>query len=234
LNFGLLDRWAGAGTNTTSRSHQTIITMRLNAAALLLAASAVTGVSAFTASSSSGRTRTLVVGHRLHATSAAAPSVVPDSATKTTTDPLLIRAAKGQATERTPVWMMRQAGRHIKEYRDLVKKYPTFRERSEIPDVAVEVSLQPWRNYQTDGCILFSDILTPLPGMGVDFTIDEKLGPIMEPIRSYEEAKKVSCGGADCFALPCFACPPYLERSADTFSCCTMIHLLLLLSRNHP
>jgi hypothetical protein len=177
----------------------------------------------FTASSSSGRTRTLVVGHRLHATSAAAPSVVPDSATKTTTDPLLIRAAKGQATERTPVWMMRQAGRHIKEYRDLVKKYPTFRERSEIPDVAVEVSLQPWRNYQTDGCILFSDILTPLPGMGVDFTIDEKLGPIMEPIRSYDEAKKVSVVIADCpcIAMLCFAllARRILYNALLTYSC---------------
>jgi uroporphyrinogen decarboxylase len=87
--------------------------------------------------------------------------------------------------------MMRQAGRHIKEYRDLCKEYPTFRQRSEIPEVAVEVSLQPWRNYQTDGCILFSDILTPLPGMGLEFTIDEKLGPVMDPIRSYDDAKKV-------------------------------------------
>ena len=64
---------------------------------------------------------------------------------KKTQDPLLIRAARGEKVERTPVWMMRQAGRHIKEYRDLCKKYPTFRERSEIPEVAVEVSLQPWR-----------------------------------------------------------------------------------------
>ena len=67
-------------------------------------------------------------------------------------------------------------GSHIAEYRDLCKKWPTFRERSEIPEVAVEVSLQPWRNYKTDGCILFSDILTPLPGMGIEFTIDEKVG----------------------------------------------------------
>ena len=108
-----------------------------------------------------------------------------------TVDPLLIRAARGEKTERVPVWMMRQAGRHIKEYRDLCKKYPTFRERSEIPDVAVEVSLQPWRNYQTDGCILFSDILTPLPGMGVDFDIDEKVGPVVTPMRTYEDAKKM-------------------------------------------
>ena len=52
------------------------------------------------------------------------------------------------------------------EYRELVKKYPTFRERSEIPEVATEISLQPWEAYGVDGCILFSDILTPLPGMG--------------------------------------------------------------------
>jgi len=103
--------------------------------------------------------------------------------------PLLIRAALGEETERTPVWMMRQAGRHIAEYRELCKKYPTFRQRSEIPEVAAEVSLQPVRNYNTDGCILFSDILTPLPGMGCDFQIDEKLGPVMDPVRSWDDVK---------------------------------------------
>lgn len=129
---------------------------------------------------------------RLH--SAAVSEDVTPSASKDDgeqKDPLLIRAARGEKTERTPVWMMRQAGRHIQEYRDLCKEYPTFRQRSEIPEVAVEVSLQPWRNYQTDGCILFSDILTPFPGMGCDFTIDEKLGPIMEPIRNWDDMKKV-------------------------------------------
>lgn len=88
---------------------------------------------------------------------------------------------------------MRQAGRHIAEYRELTKKYPTFRQRSEIPDVAVEVSLQPWRNYGTDGCILFSDILTPLPGMGCEFEIDEKLGPVMaSPIRSWDALETIT------------------------------------------
>lgn len=127
---------------------------------------------------------------RSAAPSTDATSTVSASATK---DPLLIRAARGEKTERTPVWMMRQAGRHIKEYRDLCKEYPTFRMRSEIPEVAVEVSLQPWRNYKTDGCILFSDILTPLPGMGCEFTIDEKVGPLMEPCRSWDDIKKVCC-----------------------------------------
>jgi len=71
--------------------------------------------------------------------------------------------------------MMRQAGRHMAAYRELVKKYPTFRERSEIPEVSTQISLQPWQAYKTDGVILFSDILTPLPGMGVEFTIEEKV-----------------------------------------------------------
>jgi len=105
---------------------------------------------------------------------------------------LLIRAALGEEVERTPVWMMRQAGRHMKCYRDLCKKYPTFRQRSEITDVAVEISLQPYKAYQTDGCILFSDILTPLPGLGMDFVIDEKLGPVMsEPIATWDDLKKM-------------------------------------------
>jgi hypothetical protein len=81
-------------------------------------------------------------------------------------EPLLLRAARGEKLERTPVWMMRQAGRHMQCYRDLVKQYPTFRERSEIPEVSTEISLQPFEAYGVDGCILFSDILTPLPGMG--------------------------------------------------------------------
>jgi len=127
--------------------------------------------------------------------SSAAPTADADADAKSddekTKDPLLIRAARGEEVERTPVWMMRQAGRHMQVYRDLCKDYPTFRQRSEIPDVAVEVSLQPWRAYQTDGCILFSDILTPLPGMGVEFDIDEKVGPVVEPMRTWDSIKKM-------------------------------------------
>jgi len=102
---------------------------------------------------------------------------------------------------------MRQAGRHIAEYRDLCKKWPTFRERSEIPEVAVEVSLQPWRNYKTDGCILFSDILTPLPGMGVEFDITEKIGPVVEPMRTWDSIKKVRLIGLALYCVcVCMLC----------------------------
>jgi uroporphyrinogen decarboxylase len=139
-------------------------------------------------------TATKASSSRLHSATAAEAVAASSSSASARKDPLLIRAARGEKVERTPVWMMRQAGRHIKEYRDLCEKYPTFRQRSEIAEVAVEVSLQPWRNYQTDGCILFSDILTPLPGIGADFVIDEKRGPIMTPMRSWDDIKKVSPG----------------------------------------
>ncbi|NEO01678.1 MAG: uroporphyrinogen decarboxylase [Moorea sp. SIO3I7] len=102
--------------------------------------------------------------------------------------PYLLRAARGEKLERPPVWMMRQAGRYMKVYRDLRDKYPSFRERSENPDIAIEISLQPWKAFRPDGVILFSDILTPLPGIGIDFDIVESKGPIInQPIRTQEQ-----------------------------------------------
>ena len=99
--------------------------------------------------------------------------------------PHLLRAACGEKVDRPPVWMMRQAGRYMKAYRELRDKYPSFRDRSEIPEVAVEVSLQPWKAFQPDGVILFSDIVTPLPGLGIEMDIAEGKGPIIEsPIRT--------------------------------------------------
>ncbi len=112
--------------------------------------------------------------------------------TVSTQIPYLLRAARGEKLDRPPVWMMRQAGRYMKAYRDLREKYPSFRERSEIPEVAIEVSLQPWRAFRPDGVILFSDIVTPLPGIGVDMDIAEGKGPIIyNPIRSLEQIEQL-------------------------------------------
>jgi len=106
--------------------------------------------------------------------------------------PYLLRVARGEILDRPPVWMMRQAGRYMKVYRDLRDKHPGFRERSENPDLAIEISLQPWYAFQPDGVIMFSDILTPLPGMGIPFDIIESKGPIIDPpIRSLEQIEKL-------------------------------------------
>jgi hypothetical protein len=170
-----------------------------------------------------------------------AAAAAPDAA-----DPLLIRAARGEAVERAPCWMMRQAGRYQAAYRELAIKHPSFRARSETTDLIVDISLQvrafvwggwldgwmlgrlqleggsglgetrsslvlikkpnrpnrthpadstptpktkqPFRSFRPDGVILFSDILTPLPAVGVPFEIDDTKGPLIDsPIRSMEQ-----------------------------------------------
>lgn len=100
------------------------------------------------------------------------------SATEGAKDPLLLRVARGEQAERTPVWLLRQAGRYMKEFRKYSDVLP-FRERSETADIAVELSLQPWRAYKPDGVIMFSDILTPLPALGIDFDVVKGKGPII-------------------------------------------------------
>lgn len=78
---------------------------------------------------------------------------------------------------------MRQAGRYMAAFREYSDRIP-FRERSETPDIAIELSLQPWRAFQPDGVIMFSDILTPLPALGIEFDVVKGKGPIIEvPIR---------------------------------------------------
>jgi len=97
---------------------------------------------------------------------------------------ILLRAARGETVERTPVWLMRQAGRYMSAFREYSTKIE-FRERSETPEIATELSLQPWRAFGVDGVIMFSDILTPLPAMGVEFDVVRGSGPVIpSPLRT--------------------------------------------------
>lgn len=109
---------------------------------------------------------------------------------------LLVRAARGEVTERTPVWLMRQAGRYMRAFREYSEKYP-FRMRSETPEIATELSLQCWRAFGVDGVIMFSDILTILPALGVEFDVVQGKGPAIsdtlrseERVAAYEAASK--------------------------------------------
>jgi len=78
----------------------------------------------------------------------------------------------------------------MKVYRELRDNHPSFRERSENPDLSYEISMQPFKAFQPDGVILFSDILTPLPGMGINFDIVESKGPLInDQIRSIKQVK---------------------------------------------
>lgn len=108
-----------------------------------------------------------------------------------TRDPLLLRVARGEEAERTPVWLMRQAGRYMADFRKFSDKL-SFRERSETADIAIELSLQPWLAFQTDGVIMFSDILTPLPALGIEFNMVKGKGPVISsPVRTLEDVKNL-------------------------------------------
>ncbi|KAG7643795.1 Uroporphyrinogen decarboxylase (URO-D) [Arabidopsis suecica] len=106
-------------------------------------------------------------------------TTVTERKVSATSEPLLLRAVKGEVVDRPPVWLMRQAGRYMKSYQTLCEKYPSFRDRSENADLVVEISLQPWKVFKPDGVILFSDILTPLSGMNIPFDIVKGKGPII-------------------------------------------------------
>lgn len=99
-------------------------------------------------------------------------------------DHLLVRAALGERTERPPVWLMRQAGRHIPEYREIRNDY-TFKEAITTPDVAERITLLPWELYEPDGLVIYSDILTALEPLGIEYHIESGVGPVIEnPIES--------------------------------------------------
>ena len=95
------------------------------------------------------------------------------------TVPLIVRAARCEAVARTPVWLMRQAGRYLPEYKQ-VRARVTFEEAIADADVAAELTLQPVRRFGVDGAVVFSDIMAPLGAMGVQVAFAP--GPVLEPL----------------------------------------------------
>ena len=98
---------------------------------------------------------------------------------------LLLRALLREKTERTPVWIMRQAGRYLPEYRKVREQAGDFMSVCSNPDLACEVTLQPLRRYKLDAAILFSDILTIPDAMGLGLYFETGEGPKFErPVRT--------------------------------------------------
>jgi uroporphyrinogen decarboxylase len=100
----------------------------------------------------------------------------------TAPEPLFLRACRRQPVERTPVWMMRQAGRYLPSYR-AVRARHSFLEMCRTPELACEVTLQPIDQLGFDAAILFSDILITLPAMGLEVAFPEKGPVISSPVR---------------------------------------------------
>ena len=98
--------------------------------------------------------------------------------------PLVVRAARLEPVERTPVWFMRQAGRSLPGYREIRKRHSLF-EVCRQPELCAEVTLEPVRVHGVDAAVMFADIMLPVLGMGVDVELVENVGPVIErPIRT--------------------------------------------------
>ncbi len=102
-----------------------------------------------------------------------------------------VDAAVGRPTGIPPVWLMRQAGRYLPEYREVRRRLGFLELCADVPS-AVEVSMQPFARFGMDGVILFSDILIPLPPMGIEVRLDEGGPRLPRPVRTREDVSRVS------------------------------------------
>lgn len=112
---------------------------------------------------------------------------------KTLINDCFIRALLRQPVERTPVWMMRQAGRYLPEYRRVREQAGSFMKLCTTPELACEVTLQPLERFPLDAAILFSDILTIPDAMGLGLYFVEGEGPKFErPLRQADDIRKLA------------------------------------------
>jgi uroporphyrinogen decarboxylase len=108
-----------------------------------------------------------------------------------------LRAARRRPVDATPIWLMRQAGRALPEYRRLRERYSLVDIVAQ-PDLCAEVTLQPVRRLQVDAAVMFADIMLPLQGMGVDFELVEHVGPVVaRPIRSPADVDRLATPGGE-------------------------------------
>src|SRR5699024_797348 len=91
----------------------------------------------------------------------------------------ILRAYRGEKTGHTPAWFMRQAGRSQKEYREIKKKHSLF-EITHQPELCAYVTRLPVEQYGIDAAILYKDIMTPLPAIGIDVEIKSGIGPVID------------------------------------------------------
>ncbi len=106
------------------------------------------------------------------------------------TDKPLLRVLAGEPVWPPPIWLMRQAGRYLAEFRAL-RAQADFLTRCTTPDIATEITLQPIRRYGMDGAILFSDILILPWAMGQSLQFVDGVGPVLEPIRSEADLRRL-------------------------------------------
>ncbi|MCI4326445.1 MAG: uroporphyrinogen decarboxylase [Thermoplasmata archaeon] len=109
----------------------------------------------------------------------------------------LLRALRGEPVDTTPIWLMRQAGRHLPGYRALRQQHGIL-EMARTPELAAEVTLEPMRTYDLDAGVVFADITLPFAGLGIDFRIDAGTGPVIQsPVRNAADIDRFHSFDAD-------------------------------------
>src|SRR5688500_20385610 len=106
---------------------------------------------------------------------------------------LIIQTAKAEYTTRTPVWLMRQAGRILPEYRKVRESAKEFKTLVKTPELATEVTIQPVDILGVDAAIIFSDILVIPEAMGLNYEMEEKKGPVFPKRITAAEIGRASC-----------------------------------------
>ncbi len=111
------------------------------------------------------------------------------------TKPKLLRVLSGESVDPAPVWLMRQAGRYLPEYRETRKRAGGFLDLCFNPELAAEVTLQPIRRFGFDAAIMFSDILVIPWALGQDVRFEEGVGPIVQTVTSRTDAERLRVKG---------------------------------------
>ena len=105
----------------------------------------------------------------------------------------LLKTIRLEETDATPVWLMRQAGRYMEEYRAIRAKYSML-EVIQTPELACEITMQPINAFDLDAAIIFADILPPLIGMGMELEFVKGVGPVMHnPITTTKDVDMLAC-----------------------------------------
>ncbi len=126
-----------------------------------------------------------------------------------------LRACRRESVDTTPVWFMRQAGRSLPEYR-AIRERATLAQITKDPALCAEVTLQPIHRLGVDAAILFADITTPLPGIGVDLEIVDGVGPVIErPIRTPEDLVRLRAFDAEAAVGPLLDAIRLVRREAQ-------------------
>jgi uroporphyrinogen decarboxylase len=128
----------------------------------------------------------------------------------------LIQALNGETVDQVPIWLMRQAGRYLPEYRKIRAEVGSFLDLCYTPELAEEVTLQPIRRFGFNASILFSDILVVLDGLGQKVSFIEGQGPVIEPLTRIEELQKLNLNRMIPYLEPVYETVRRLRRSLPT------------------